>query len=199
MAKKNSIKQISFHEPRNGYTTSAVHQEYCQHNPEVTPIDTSNEYNLTAGDDPQDTLHFWQLYSILGEEPIVEIVTDFYSRVFADDQEPWFRDAFIKVAPLEHHIATQVAYWLDAMGGGRRYHGGEYRLKFHHSHNAAEVMTAAGAARWMYHMRGALENIKFEDPRVKPCIVDFLHTKMAGYAKDFGWKFDEGDMVLYQD
>jgi len=149
---------LSFHQPQNGYTTAAVHHEYCQQNPEtVHPIDTSNEYNLTAGNDPIDPLYFWQLYSIFGEEPIVQIVTEFYTRVFGDTENPWFRQAFTELAPLEHHIQTQSAYWIDAMGGGRRYHGGEYRLHFHHKHNASKVMTASGAKRWMYHMRGALE------------------------------------------
>jgi hypothetical protein len=59
-------------------------------------------------------------------------------------------------------------------------------------------MTAARATRWMYHMRGALESIKFEDPCIKPCIIDFLRTAMVQYTNDFGWKFDEGNMELYQ-
>ena len=186
--------------PRQGYVTSSVHQEYCRQNPETArSIDTSNEYNLTAGDDQNDDLHFWQLYSILGEEPIIEIVTKFYNSVFNDTEAPWFRNAFVRTAPLEHHIKVQAAYWIDAMGGGKRYHGGEYRLHFHHEHNAKQVMTADGAKRWMYHMRGALDNINFADPRVKPCIIEFLQTKMINYASDFGWDYDEKDMVLYQD
>jgi len=196
----SNTNTTQFFQPRNGYATAAVHREYCEQNPDTSiPIDTSNEYNLTAGDDHHDPLHFWQLYSILGEEPIVGIVTDFYRRVFADDDAPWFRDAFVTLAPLEHHIATQSSYWIDAMGGGRRYHGGEYRLKFHHQHNAAAVMTVEGATRWMLHMRGALEAARLDDPRVKPCILEFLRTKMASYAQQFGWKFNESEMELYQD
>jgi truncated hemoglobin YjbI len=194
-------------EPRLGYTTIANHREFVLCNPGIETATTSddldsNDYELMGNSRNRDEpLYFWQLYSLLGDEPIVEIVTNFYSRVLADADAPWFRRAFTDLdLPIEHHVATQVAYWVDAMGGGRRYHGGNHRLHFHHSHNnAREAMTAAGAARWMHHMRGALEEIKFDDPRIKPCILDFLRTKMISYADQFGWDFDEGDMELYQD
>lgn len=188
------------YEPRNGYTTAKVHEEYCSQNPDTSrPVDTSNEYNLTAGDDYSDPLFFWQLFSLLGDQPIVDMVTDFYKRVFADDEAPWFRQAFERTAPFERHVATQAAYWIDAMGGGKRYHGGEYRLHFHHSHNASQVMMAEGAKRWMYHMRKTLQSVRFvDDPRIKPCILEFLRSKMMSYADQFGWKFDESDFELYQ-
>ena len=32
-------------------------------------------------------------------------------------------------------------------------------------------------------------NFSSIDPRIKPCLVDFLKTKVK-YAKQFGWKFD---------
>lgn len=186
--------------PREGYTTAAVHKESCRHNPEIKATDVSNEYALMADTDHNQPLYFWQLYSLIGQKPIIDLVTDFYRRVYAD-QDPkyqWFKKAFTELAPLDHHIATQTAYWIDAMGGGRVYHGGNYRLSFHHTHNARQVMTAAGAKRWMFHMRGALEAARFDDPRVKPCIIEFLKTKMMSYAQEFGWDFDESDMELYQ-
>jgi hypothetical protein len=70
--------------------------------------------------------------------------------------EPWFRDAFTNIAGVEYHIAKQAAYWIDAFGGGRQYHGGDGRVNFHHHHNASSVMNAAGARRWMHHMSHAL-------------------------------------------
>lgn len=59
-------------------------------------------------------------------------------------------------------------------------------------------MNGKGAQRWMHHMRGALLNYHktkpFDDPRVMPCIVDFIKTKMKVYAKEHhNWKFDESD------
>jgi truncated hemoglobin YjbI len=102
-------------------------------------------------------------------------VHTFYSLVFADTRNPWFREPFARIGDIEHHVAAQAAFWEDVMGGGRRYHGGEQRLQFHHANNAADVMTAKGAARWMYHMRQALESHALEfsrcDARVVPCIL----------------------------
>jgi len=37
--------------------------------------------------------------------------------------------------------------WIDVMGGGFFYQGGEYRLNFHHTHNAFELMNEKGAQR----------------------------------------------------
>jgi len=150
---------------------------------------------LEADLDRTKPLYYWQLYSILGHEPIVEIVRSFYERVYADKAAPWFRDAFTRISGIDHHVATQAAFWVDAFGGGRKYHGSSFRINFHHHHNAPEVMNAAGAARWMLHMRGALNAYDFSkhDPRVKPCIVDFLKTKMKRYAHEHKWTFDEAD------
>ena len=186
--------------PREGNTTAGVQKEYLKFNPQARDFgDPSNEYTLTASTNPGEPLYFWQLFSLLGEKPIIALVTAFYNRVYDDNENPWFRNAFTRLATKEHHIAVQAAYWIDAMGGGRIYHGGDFRLSFHHTHNASEVMTAKGAKIWMLHMRAALESARFEDPRVKPCIIDFLRTKMMKYAEDFGWDFDEKGMELYQD
>jgi truncated hemoglobin YjbI len=112
-------------------------------------------------------------------------VHTFYSFVFADTHT-WFRDSFARIGDLEHHVATQSAFWEDVMGGGRRYHGGEYRLQFHHANNAAAVMNAEGAARWMLHMRQALQVHAAElarcDVRVVPCI---LQVCTAGICLQF--------------
>lgn len=197
----HSLTQCPF-APKEGYTTKAVYDEYYLRNFETAPrVDVSNEYGLMGNaNDHNEPLFFWQLYSILGTEPILKLITDFYERVFHDDEQPWFRDAFVNLGvPMSHHVHTQAAYWIDAMGGGRVYHGGEYRLHFHHKNNARAVMTAAGASRWMYHMRQALQAAKFDDPRVKPVILDFLDTKMKSYADQFGWEYNPKDMELYQD
>ena len=100
-------------------------------------------------------------------KPCLQVHT-FYSLVFADALNPWFRDAFARLGDLEHHVATQSAFWEDVMGGGRRYPGGEYRLQFHHTNNAAAVMTAKGAARWMFHMRQALHTHAAQLQRCDP-------------------------------
>ena len=201
----NNNSQCPF-APSAGYTTKAVYEEYfCNHFADAPRVDFSEEYGLMGNtEDHSEPLYFWQLYSVLGPEPIHQLITDFYQRVWKDDDAPWFRDAFIDLgAPMEHHIRTQVAYWIDAMGGGRCYHGGEYRLRFHHEHNARAIMTAAGATRWMYHMRQALQTMAEQHPeqdsRVVPAILDFLDTKMRSYADQFGWTYNAKEMALHQD
>ena len=90
------------------------------------------------------------------------------------------------------------------MGGGRQYHGGNYRLNFHHEHNATDVMNAQGAKRWMLHMGHTLLATDFRgvDPRIKPCIVDFLRHKLQKYAAAqhvthyAQWRFDESDFAF---
>ena len=98
--------------------------------------------SLTAPSDLSKPIQFWQLYSILGQDPIVGIVSRFYERGLAD--EPWFLSVFEQVGGLKHHIVTQASMWIDVMGGGPYYHGGEYRLSFHHTHNAMALMNDKG-------------------------------------------------------
>lgn len=193
-------------QPKRGYVDARA--EYLFHFHDIVDDDDNdsdvNVYenvptkSLRADTDTNKRLYFWQLYSLIGDEPIREIVSDFYDRVYADDENPWFRDAFVRLAPKNHHIHAQFCYWLDAFGGGRVYHGGDYRVKFHHSVNAGKVMTARGAKVWIHHMRKVLldankKSIFVDDPRIMASIVEFLETKMRTYALDNGWAFDTGD------
>ena len=93
--------------------------------------------SLMANPVPNAPLFFWQLYSVLGADRIEEIVRCFYTRVHADQEETWLRDAFIRLGSLEHHVAVQADFWIDAFGGGRQYHGAEYRIGFHHTYSPA--------------------------------------------------------------
>jgi truncated hemoglobin YjbI len=193
--KNDNISRCPFN-ARKGYTTDQSRREYLEvwkkTEDELSP-------SLVADPDKTKPLFFWQLYSLIGEDPIIAIITDFYTCVYADKEEKSFRQAFTRISGKEHHILTQAAYWIDAMGGGRAYHGGSHRLNFHHAHNAGSVMNARGAKRWMHHMRSALANYDFTklyDPRIKPCIVEFLKTKMIVYAEEFDWEFDENDFKL---
>ena len=153
---------------------------------------TSEVNNLVANPDENSPLFFWQLYSLLGEQRVLKIVSNFYDRVYKDTQEPWFKDAFVQLSSKSHHITTQAAFWLDAFGAGKQYHGDEARLNFHHTNNASHVMTYEGAVRWMYHMRNALDRSDLtEDPRVRPCIDVFLYVMMEKYARQFGFQTDQ--------
>ena len=149
--------------------------------PEILSLDASN--------DMKKPIQFWQLYSVLGQDRIVGIVRNFYQKVFAN--EDWFRSVFAKVGGVNHHIGTQASMWIDVMGGGPYYHGAEYRLSFHHTHNAHQLMDEKGAKRWVTLMVEALEDsqhLMTDDPRVRPSLNTFLTHFFAKYAADFGFK-----------
>jgi hypothetical protein len=73
-------------------------------------------------------------------------------------------------------------------------------LQFHHHYNANAIMNAKGAQRWMHHMKASIlknqPQLEKKDPRILPCLVDFLKTKMENYAKLHAWEFDESDFKL---
>jgi truncated hemoglobin YjbI len=179
------------HPTRLGYMTEKIQRDYITAAvaKEVLPKDAhrmAQIVSLTASSDRAKPLQFWQLYSVLGQDPIVKIVADFYDRVFAD--EDWFTSVFARVGGINHHINTQAAMWIDVMGGGPYYHGAEFRLNFHHTHNAHELMNDKGAARWSQLMLDTLDasaHHMVADPRVRPSINTFLNHFMGKYAADF--------------
>ena len=147
-------------------------------------------YTLKYNKDQSKPLYFWQLYSLLGSNRIKKIISVFYNAIFDDDnaKTQWFKKAFTRIGSLNHHIRTQSAFWVDAFGGGMAYHGGEYRLNFHHHHNASAVMNEDGAKLWLFHMVNTLNSKKIDltkDPRVRPVINEFLRLIMNKYAHQF--------------
>ena len=140
--------------------------------------------SLTATSNISKPIQFWQLYSVLGQDPIVGIVKRFYERVFAD--EHWFTSVFEKVGGLHHHVGTQASMWIDVMGGGPYYHGAEFRLHFHHTHNAMALMNDRGAERWVGLMRETLDassDLMTDDPEVDE-LLDALYQKLAGKQEE---------------
>jgi truncated hemoglobin YjbI len=191
----HSNNTSGLHETVKGYCTAQSRIDWCRaHGVIFEKLVTSS---LNANPNPSAPLYYWQLYSLLGIDNIRSLIADFYDIVFKDTETPWFRDVFVKNGDIDHHIRVQAWYWADAMGGGAHYHGGEHRLNFHHGENAGKVvMSAAGAKRWMEHMkdtlisRGYIERFNAIDRRILPCLTDFLHVKMHKYAVEFDWPFD---------
>ena len=179
------------YQAENGYLTQTTGKSYIKRAVEarlLPPHARRMEQitSLQASQDPQMPIQFWQLFSVLGPEPIVGIVADFYQRVF--DDEPWFTSVFARVGNLNHHISTQASMWLDVMGGGPYYHGAEFRLNFHHTHNAHSLMNEEGSRRWVTPMVASLEASKplmGDDPRVRASLNTFLAHFFAKYARDF--------------
>ena len=167
------------------YIASAIAQNLLPANAHRVPEIVS----LTAPNSGAKPIQFWQLYSVLGQDPIVRIVENFYERVFED--ENWFTSIFARVGGIGHHINTQASMWIDVMGGGPYYHGAEFRLNFHHTHNAIQLMNDKGAQRWTQLMLDTLEATSHEmsaDPRVRTSINTFLTHFMGKYAEDFGFE-----------
>ena len=182
---------------RNGYLTESTREKYIlaavangtlpQNAHRMAEV-----VSLTAPNDMAKPIQFWQLHSVLGKNRVVAIVANFYARVFKDEE--WFRSVFERVGPLNHHINTQAAMWLDVMGGGPYYHGGDFRLNFHHTHNAFQLMNEKGAKRWVKLMVEALDDSQDQmtsDPRVRVSINTFLTHFFGKYAQDFNFKNNE--------
>jgi truncated hemoglobin YjbI len=180
--------------PSHGYMTEKIQRKYIAAAIKDKTL-PSNAHQmpdvlaLNASEDPSKPIQFWQLYSVLGQKRIVRIVQSFYQRVYRD--EPWFSSVFARLGDTSHHVRTQSAMWLDVMGGGFKYHGAEFRLNFHHQHNAIELMNKKGAQRWIRLMIQTLDDTAeymTDDPRVRISINTFLAYFMTKYAADFGFQ-----------
>ncbi len=179
---------------RPGYMTEKIQRDYIQAAMDKNLLPTqanrmADILSLTAPRDGSKPIQFWQLYSVLGQDPIVEIVQSFYRRVF--EQDDWFRSVFERVGGINHHINTQASMWIDVMGGGPYYHGAEFRLNFHHTHNAMQLMNDKGAALWsklMLETLDASSHLKEGDPRIRASINTFLSFFMDKYADDFAFE-----------
>lgn len=197
--KKEQSSTRELFKTAHGYATRQARTDYLV-NRGLSDDDDDIPASLNASLDPDHPLYFWQVYSLLGAKPIHDLITKFYNLVYNDEDDEPFRQAFMQLAPVDHHIAAQTRFWVDAMGGGPTYHGGDGRLNFHHEHNAHSVMNAAGAKRWMHHMRSALMDVQEEwsaiDERIVPCVLVFLSVKMKKYANRHGWAFDDSDFDL---
>ena len=184
----------STHEPAYGYMTEKIQLRYISTAIEekILPVNAhrmSEIVTLFASKNQSKPIQFWQLFSVLGPERIVRIVHKFYHLVYQD--EIWFKASFERIGDISHHVRTQSSMWLDVMGGGLKYHGAEFRLNFHHQHNALEVMNARGAERWAKLMVQALDESEKEiraDPRVRISINTFLTHFMKKYEVDFGFE-----------
>jgi len=179
-----------------GYLTETIRSQYINNavGSQLLPENAhrmAHVVSLDASNDASKPIQFWQLYSVLGQDRIVNIVHAFYIRVF--DDEEWFRSVFSRVGGMHHHVNTQSSMWIDVMGGGHYYHGGEYRLNFHHTHNAIALMNEKGAKRWVKLMADTLNNPAIDlanDDRVRPAINTFLSHFMEKYAAKFEFSGD---------
>ena len=176
------------YQPEYGYMTCILRKEFMKKLSPELQLD-KKVITLNGFENDTDTLYFWQLYSILGEDRIRELISDFYENVFSDT-DAFFSDFFKDLGSLDHHIQGQTSFWLDAMGGGKRYPGREHRLKRHHD-LAKRIMNYRGAQRWLLHMRKSLDNATLDltdDLRVKRCIIVFINFFMKKYGDEYNFR-----------
>lgn len=185
-------------EPEFGNLTQKIRDEYIEDNIQNNSMPRESKEikkitSLIASNNSSDKLYFWQLYSILGELPIKNLITVFYKRVLNDSKNPWFRDEFIEIGNLEYHVKGQMNFWIDIMGGGKKYYKTERVLYLKHQ-QVNEIMTQRGADLWMKHMVNSLYEVNLcrsDDKRIIPCISDFLYYFMNKYAKEFDFNIYE--------
>jgi truncated hemoglobin YjbI len=115
------------------------------------------------------------LFDLLGESSIRELSTEFYRRVYADDEAPWFRDMFRYRATLQQSIDRQAAFFTQVWGGPKLYtanhkphclrsyvkdHAGLKMFAMHENVRAKKQITAEGGERWFYHMDATLLHLR---------------------------------------
>ncbi|GAB4432609.1 MAG: hypothetical protein OHK0011_15500 [Turneriella sp.] len=110
----------------------------------------------------------------LGLETIRALSTEFYTRVFNDDQQ-WFRNIF-RQSTIEEAIQNQMEFFFQRLGGEPLYSqrkGHPALIARHMKFN----MSLRAAERWVYHMKNALEATPAIDADSRERLLDFFtHT-----------------------
>ena len=103
------------------------------------------------------------VYQRVGEDGIRQLSEEFYQRVFADKEAPWFLNIFASSSKHEA-IENQYLFLVQTFGGPDLYRQkkGKYtRLVGRHANY--NIGTRA-AKRWIYHMEATLEELFKDDP-----------------------------------
>ena len=177
------------YKPAFGFLTDYFRNEYIYANLTKYHFNDKSVMSLNYQHNNTNTLYFWQLYSILGEERIHHFIENFYQKIFSDVHDIHFKNTFIRLGNIDYHIFGQQSFWLDVMGGGKKYAGGEFRLKRHHD-LAKDIMNTKGALIWLNHMKNTLNNQLIDltdDCRVKRCIIDFIFFFIRKYENQYNF------------
>ena len=184
--------------PQIGNLTIKFRNEFIQHYIDQGILSDSafsdkKISGLLASNNPKDEIYFWQLYSIIGSDPIHILIKKFYENIFNDYEAPWFRDEFMEIGSIDYHVKGQKKFWLDVMGGGKHYEGGEKKLNIKHK-MVDNIMTKEGAERWMFNMEKTMLQLNLHfihDRRILPCIDKFLKFFMKKYSIEFDFNLYE--------
>lgn len=191
--KKESSKGRRFH-TADGHMTRSIQAEYMKK--EVTDgrmpkraFEMEDIMSLQAPTEPSFPLYFWQIFSLTGRSPLLELSKVFYTNVFQDEDE-WFSSSFGRPDVTNHAMFLSLAL-VDCFGGGRYYAGGERRLDDVHETAASPVMNLEAAIKWTQHMRQAMDQQSkvFDeiDPRIRPAMNSYFTFFMSRYAAMFNF------------
>lgn len=110
----------------------------------------------------------------LGAEVFQALSTDFYTRVFNDEQQ-WFRNIF-KQSTIEEAVQNQMEFFFQRLGGPPLYSqrkGHPALIARHMKFN----MSLKATERWVFHMQQALEATTAIDADSRERMLDFFtHT-----------------------
>ncbi|XP_062023050.1 two-on-two hemoglobin-3 [Rosa rugosa] len=122
------------------------------------------------------------LFQKLGLQAFVNLSTDFYTRVYDDEQE-WFRSIFAN-SKKEDAIQNQYEFFVQRMGGPSLYSQRKGHPALIGRHRPFPV-THEAAERWLHHMQQALESSSDIDEDSKRKMFNFFkHTAFFLVAGD---------------
>ncbi|XP_010249775.1 PREDICTED: two-on-two hemoglobin-3 [Nelumbo nucifera] len=114
------------------------------------------------------------LFELLGLQTFVTLSTNFYNRVYDDDEE-WFRSIFAN-SKKEDAIQNQYEFFVQRMGGPPLYSQRKGHPALIGRHRPFPV-THRAAERWLHHMQQALDSVPEIDADSKIKMMNFFrHT-----------------------
>ncbi|XP_021819274.1 two-on-two hemoglobin-3 isoform X2 [Prunus avium] len=122
------------------------------------------------------------LFEKLGLQAFVNLSTNFYNRVYDDEQE-WFRSIFAS-SKKEDAIQNQYEFFVQRMGGPNLYSHRRGHPALIARHRPFPV-THEAAERWLHHMQQALDTSSDIDAESKLKMMNFFrHTAFFLVAGD---------------
>ncbi|CAO2820410.1 unnamed protein product [Amaranthus hypochondriacus] len=141
----------------------------------------ASEYSGVLTDDAfaiDDT----NLFRKLGLQTLIDLSTNFYSRVY-DDEEEWFRSIFAN-SKKEDAIQNQYEFFVQRMGGPPLFSQRRGHPALIARHRPFPV-TQQAAERWLHHMQQALDTTTDIDSDSKTKMMNFFrHTAYFLVAGD---------------
>ncbi|KAJ4951105.1 hypothetical protein NE237_027937 [Protea cynaroides] len=138
-----------------------------------------------SGVDPNDAfaIDSTNLFEKLGLQTFIDLSTNFYNRVYDDEEEEWFRLIFAN-SKKEDAIQNQYEFLVQRMGGPPLYSQRKGHPALIGRHRPFPV-THQAAERWLHHMQQALDSISEIDADSKIKMMNFFrHTAFFLVAGD---------------